>query len=69
MAIWRAHGVPIEMKVPYGTFLKYDDSPAINFPGGILVIDELQKSGRSRIKGSDFLNGERGVLQKIDFVK
>jgi len=47
--------------------LKYDDSPAINFPGGILVIEELQKSGRSRIKGSDFLNGERGVLQKIDF--
>ena len=69
LAIWRAHGVPIEMKVPYGTFLKYDDSPAINLPGGILVIDELQKSGRSRIKGSDFLNGERGVLQKIDFVK
>ena len=38
-----------------------------SFDGGILVLEELQRSGRARVNGTDFLNGERGVLHEVGF--
>lgn len=36
--------------------------PAVAFPGGWLVFDEVQRQGARRISGTDFLNGERAAL-------
>ncbi len=68
LVIRRAAGISVDMDVPRGVLLKYGDFPAISFAGGILVLEELQRSGRARVNGTDFLNGERGDLQEVGFV-
>ena len=67
LVIRRASSVSDEMDVPRGVLLRYGNFPAISFDGGILVLEELQRSGRARVNGTDFLNGERGVLHEIGF--
>jgi len=62
LAIWRAH-VEQDDAVPVaGTPTVLDRRPAVAFPGGWLVLDEVQRVGARRVEGSAFLNGERGMF-------
>ena len=67
LVIRRSSRVSSNMDAPRGVLLRYGDFPAISFDGGILVLEELQRSGRARVNGTDFLNGERGVLHEVGF--
>jgi methionyl-tRNA formyltransferase len=40
-----------------GVFCKYEGSPAIGTGDGVLILNELQVAGKSRMSGKDFLNG------------
>jgi methionyl-tRNA formyltransferase len=62
LAIWRAHAERGEGGVP-GTLVHAGRSPAISFTGGLLVLDELQRTGSKRMTGAQFLNGEHGRLE------
>jgi methionyl-tRNA formyltransferase len=63
LAIWMAHAVETDyMPAAVGSIVVHDDEPAIVFEGGLLVLDELQRSGSRRVTGHEFLNGERRTL-------
>jgi methionyl-tRNA formyltransferase len=64
LAIWLAHTVDHENgeNPAPGNLRIYDGEPAIAFQSGLLVLDEVQRSGSRRVTGHDFLNGERAVL-------
>lgn len=62
LGIWRAHVVS-DGQAPPGTTRVLDRRPAIAFPGGWLVLDEVQRPGSRRIPGDAFLNGLRGDLE------
>lgn len=40
-----------------GVFCKYEGSPAIGTGDGVLILNELQVAGKSRMSGKEFLNG------------
>jgi methionyl-tRNA formyltransferase len=40
-----------------GVFSRYEGLPAVGTAQGILVLEELQLAGKSRLSGEDFLNG------------
>ena len=62
LGIWRAHvGDAGEELVP-GTLTVFAGKPAVAFREGVLVLDEVQRSGSRRVSGEAFLNGERGRL-------
>ncbi|HKS90492.1 MAG TPA: methionyl-tRNA formyltransferase [Tepidiformaceae bacterium] len=64
LAIWLAHIVDLEDDAgpEPGSLSVHDGEPAVAFDGGLLVLDEVQRSGSRRVTGRDFLNGERGAL-------
>jgi methionyl-tRNA formyltransferase len=62
LAIWAAHIDSAAPPQPLGALAVIDRKPAIAFPGGWLVLDELQRTGSRRLPGQAFLNGERGFL-------
>lgn len=62
LGIWRARvGDAGDDLVP-GAFTVRAGKPAVAFRGGVLVLDEVQRSGSRRVTGEAFLNGERGRL-------
>lgn len=63
LSIWRAHVEPQSDFEP-GTLVVHGHAPAIAFREGLLVVDELQRAGSRRMPGSDFVNGERGRLER-----
>lgn len=65
LAIWLAHAVPAEdgeAEATTGALTVREGEPAIAFSGGVLVLDEVQRSGSRRVTGRDFINGERRAL-------
>ncbi len=62
LAIWRAHVAPAaEARAP-GSLTRLEGRPAVSFHEGLLVLDEVQRSGSRRVSGEAFLNGEQGRL-------
>ena len=65
LAIWRAHvGDAGEGLLP-GALTLHAGKPAVAFREGVLVLDEVQRSGSRRVTGEAFLNGERGRLAAL----
>ena len=65
LGIWRAHvGDAGEELVP-GDLTVLAGKPAVAFREGVLVLDEVQRSGSRRVSGEAFLNGERGRLARL----
>ncbi|MCC6387841.1 MAG: methionyl-tRNA formyltransferase [Dehalococcoidia bacterium] len=62
LGIWRAHVEPLPGEFETGAFTIAARRPAIAFPDGLLVLDEVQRTGAKRLPGDAFLNGERGQL-------
>jgi len=62
LGIWRAHVEPLPGELETGAFVVAARRPAIAFPDGLLVLDEVQRTGAKRLPGDVFLNGERGQL-------
>tara|TARA_Y100000588_G_scaffold383187_1_gene472042 strand:+ start:499 stop:1305 length:807 start_codon:yes stop_codon:yes gene_type:complete len=62
LAVWRAHVGDLDEGLSPGDLKISEGQPGIVFRGGVLVLDELQRSGSRRVSGEDFLNGERGLL-------
>ncbi len=62
LGIWRAHVEPLPAELETGAFVVAARRPAIAFPDGLLVLDEVQRMGAKRLPGDVFLNGERGQL-------
>jgi methionyl-tRNA formyltransferase len=60
--ILRAHPEQVEFKNPSGTRISFGNAPAIVTGNGILVLDEVQPSGRKPMPGSAFLTGARDWL-------
>lgn len=60
LGIWRAS--VRDGSVSPGTIVVVDRRPAIGFSQGLLVLHEVQRPGSKRLRGEDFLNGERGHL-------
>ena len=58
--IWRAHVE--EGEAPIGTTSIRENQPAIAMKGGWLVLDEVQRPGRTRVTGVNFVAGERRQL-------
>lgn len=62
LGIWSARvGDAGDDLVP-GAFTVFAGKPAVAFREGVLVLDEVQRSGSRRVTGEAFLNGERGRL-------
>jgi len=61
LGIWRAHVEAGSEAVPPGSLLLVGRNPAIAFRDGLLVLDEVQRTGLRRQSGQDFVNGERGA--------
>jgi methionyl-tRNA formyltransferase len=62
LAIWSAHISPEPQGLPPGATAVIEHAPAIAFVDGMLVLDEVQRSGARRTTGLQFLNGQRGQL-------
>ena len=62
LGIWRAHVEPLPGELETGAFVAAGRRPAIAFRDGLLVLDEVQRTGARRLPGDVFLNGERGQL-------
>ena len=62
LGIWRAHVEPLPGELETGAFVAAGRRPAIAFRDGLLVLDEVQRTGARRLPGEIFLNGERGQL-------
>jgi len=64
LGIWKARVREGGAGLPAGATLVVPEErrPAIAFRDGILVLDEVQRTGARRVSGDQFLNGERGQL-------
>ncbi|MGE5597043.1 MAG: methionyl-tRNA formyltransferase, partial [Hyphomicrobiales bacterium] len=62
LAIWKAHTAPAGEGPEPGATLVVERRPAIAFRDGLLVLDEVQRTGAKRVAAGQFLNGERGQL-------
>lgn len=62
LAVWRAHVGNLDEGLSPGDLTISGGQPGVVFRGGLLILDELQRSGSRRVSGEDFLNGERGRL-------
>ena len=62
LAIWRAHVGDAGDELIPGDVTVLAGKPAVAFREGVLVLDEVQRSGSRRVAGEAFLNGERGRL-------
>ena len=62
LAIWSAHLAPDLRGLLPGAATVIDRAPAVAFGDGLLVLDEVQRSGARRTTGQQFVNGERGQL-------
>ena len=62
LGIWRAHVEPLPGELETGAFVAAGRRPAIAFRDGLLVLDEVQRTGARRLPGEIFLSGERGQL-------
>ena len=64
LAIWQAHVELGESGEP-GAMAPIRKQPAISFAGGLLVLDLVQRPGKARVSGQQFLAGERGQLEAM----
>ena len=62
LGIWRAHVGDAGSEGVPGALTAFAGKPAVAFREGVLVLDEVQRSGSRRVTGEAFLNGERGRL-------
>ncbi len=62
LAVWRAHVADAGEGYVPGAITVVAGKPAVAFREGVLVLDEVQRSGSRRIPGEAFLHGERGRL-------
>jgi methionyl-tRNA formyltransferase len=62
LAIWRANVAEDASGVAPGCLVRVGRNPAIAMQGGLLVLEEVQRSGGKRVTGEQFVNGERGNL-------
>ena len=62
LGIWRAHVEDAGNELFPGDLAVLAGKPAVAFREGVLVLDEVQRSGSRRVSGEAFLNGERGRL-------
>ena len=62
LAIWRAHAQPAANELEAGEISLTDGRPAVAFREGLLVLEEVQRSGSKRITGEAFMHGEHGRL-------
>ncbi len=63
LGIWKARVEPDAGDAAPGDLVVRDREPAIAFRDGLLVLEEVQRQGARRMRGRDFLNGERDRLQ------
>lgn len=64
LGIWRAHISDAGDELVPGALTVFAGKPAVAFRDGVLVLDEVQRSGSRRVSGEAFLNGERGRLAR-----
>jgi len=62
LGIWNAHVEAAPGELPVGAMVVASKSPAVAFRDGLLVLDEVQRTGSRRQSGKDFVNGQRGAL-------
>lgn len=62
LGIWKSHTEPRANLEP-GTLVVQGRAPAIAFRDGLLVLDEVQRTGSRRMPATAFVNGERGRLE------
>ncbi len=62
LGIWGAHVADAGDELVPGVLTSHAGKPAVAFREGVLVLDEVQRSGSRRVMGEAFLNGERGSL-------
>ncbi|MCC6381488.1 MAG: methionyl-tRNA formyltransferase [Dehalococcoidia bacterium] len=62
LAVWAAHTEAGGNDAPPGTTAVLGRHPAVAFRQGWLVLDEVQRTGARRLRGDQFLHGERGTL-------
>ncbi|HEY4668373.1 MAG TPA: hypothetical protein VIH05_01210, partial [Tepidiformaceae bacterium] len=61
LSLWRSHVQANTADTPPGALLVVGRQPAVALRDGLLVLDEVQRTGARRQSGHDFLNGERGA--------
>ncbi|MDE2933812.1 MAG: methionyl-tRNA formyltransferase [Chloroflexota bacterium] len=64
LGIWHAHIGDAGDELVAGDLTVLAGKPAVAFREGVLVLDEVQRSGSRRVSGEAFLNGERGRLAR-----
>ncbi|MYD28577.1 MAG: methionyl-tRNA formyltransferase [Dehalococcoidia bacterium] len=64
LGIWRAHVGDAGDELLPGDLTVLAGKPSVAFREGVLVLDEVQRSGSRRVPGEAFLNGERGRLAR-----
>ncbi len=64
LGIWRAQVGDAGDELIPGDLTVLAGKPAVAFREGVLVLDEVQRSGSRRVSGEAFLNGERGRLAR-----
>jgi methionyl-tRNA formyltransferase len=62
LGIWKVHVESAGAGPTPGSMVVAAKRPAIVFRDGLLVLDEVQRTGARRQSGQDFLNGQRGKL-------
>lgn len=61
LGIWRAH-LDVAGTGRTGDMVTHGKLPAVTFTDGLLVLDEVQRPGKGKVSGQQFLAGERGQL-------
>jgi methionyl-tRNA formyltransferase len=65
LKIFKAHTLPVDDLVPGGRYA-VDGKPAWGTVDGLLVLDEVQVAGKSRVSGEDFLNGAKDWVTETE---
>lgn len=60
LAVWAASVRP--GNVAPGTVVTLERRAGVGFKGGILLLEEVQRPGARRLRGEDFVNGQRGEI-------